>query len=95
MSEHYLTCTGKVHPGTGHERPEVKRHSYTLSLTPALDGVGGPRHAQTALPPGMPRYPLYRRLGGPQGRSGRVRKISPPLGFDPRKAKPVASRYTD
>jgi hypothetical protein len=24
------------------------------------------------------RYPLYRRLGGPQGRSGRVRKISPP-----------------
>jgi len=27
---------------------------------------------------------LYRRLGGPQGRSGQVRKISPPLGFDPR-----------
>ena len=25
-----------------------------------------------ALPPGMTRYPLYRRLGGPQGRSGRV-----------------------
>ena len=24
------------------------------------------------------RYPLYRRLGGPQARSGRVRKISPP-----------------
>jgi hypothetical protein len=23
------------------------------------------------------RYPLYRRLGGPQGRAGRVRKISP------------------
>ena len=41
------------------------------------------------------RYPLYRRLGGPQGRSGRVRKISPPLGFDPRTAQPVASRYTD
>jgi hypothetical protein len=27
------------------------------------------------------RYPLYRRLGGPQGRSGRVRKISPPTGI--------------
>jgi hypothetical protein len=26
--------------------------------------------------------PLYRKLGGPQGRSGRVRKISPPLGSD-------------
>jgi len=28
--------------------------------------------------PGKTRYPLYRRLGGPQGRSGQVRKISPP-----------------
>ena len=27
------------------------------------------------------RYPLYRRLGGPKGRSGRVRKISPPTGI--------------
>ena len=30
------------------------------------------------LPPGKTRYPLYRRLGEPQGRSGRVQKISPP-----------------
>jgi hypothetical protein len=43
----------------------------------------------------MRRYPLYRRLGGPQGWSGRVRKISPPLGFDPRTVQLVASRYTD
>ena len=28
--------------------------------------------------PGKTRYPLYRRLGGSQGRSGRMRKISPP-----------------
>jgi hypothetical protein len=41
------------------------------------------------------RYSLYRRLGGSQGRSGRVRKISPPPGFDPRTVQPVASRYTD
>jgi len=26
-------------------------------------------------------HPLYRRLGGPQGRPGRLRKISPPTGF--------------
>jgi hypothetical protein len=39
--------------------------------------------------------PLYRRLGGPQGRSERVRKISTPLGFDPRTVQPVASRYTN
>ena len=45
--------------------------------------------------PGNTRYQLYRRLGGPQGRSGQVRKISPPPGFDPRTVQPVASRYTD
>jgi hypothetical protein len=41
------------------------------------------------------RYPPYRRLGGPQRRSGRLRKISPPPGFDPRTVQPVASHYTD
>jgi len=57
--------------------------------------VGGQRHAPAALPPGKTRYPLYRRLGGPQGRSGQVRKISPPQGFDPQTVQPVAIRYTD
>ena len=33
------------------------------------------------LSPGKTRYPLYRRLGGPQDRSGQVRKISPPTGI--------------
>jgi hypothetical protein len=47
------------------------------------------------LPPGKSPYPLYRRLDGPQVRSGQVRKISPPPGFDPRTVQPVASRYTD
>ena len=57
--------------------------------------VGGQRHAPAALPPGKTRYPFYRRLGGPQSRSGRVRKISAPPGFDPRTVQSVASRYTD
>jgi len=35
-------------------------------------GVGGERDVPAALPPGVTRYPLYRRLGGSQGRSGRV-----------------------
>ena len=39
------------------------------------------------------RYPLYRRKGGPQGRCGRARKISPPPGFDPRTFQSVASHY--
>ena len=33
-------------------------------------GVGGQRHAPAAFPPRKTRYPLYRRLGGPQGSSG-------------------------
>jgi hypothetical protein len=33
------------------------------------------------LPQGKTRYPLCRRLGGPQGRSGQVRKISSPTGI--------------
>ena len=41
------------------------------------------------------RYPLYRRLGGLQGRFGRVRKISLPPGFDPRTVQPVASWYAE
>jgi hypothetical protein len=41
------------------------------------------------------RYPLYRRMGGPQCRPGRVRKISTPPGFDPRTVQPVARHYTD
>jgi hypothetical protein len=58
-------------------------------------GVGGQLHAPATLPPGMTWYPLYRRLGRPQGRSGRVREISPSPGFDPRTLQPVASRYTE
>jgi hypothetical protein len=55
-------------------------------------GVGGQRHAPAALHPGKTRYPLYRRLGGPQGR---MRKISPPPGIDLRTVQPVVSRCTD
>jgi hypothetical protein len=43
----------------------------------------------------MTRYSLYRRLAGPQRRSGRIRKISSTPGFDLRTVEPLASRYTD
>ena len=87
---------GKVHPRTEYEDPEEGyRYSSTLSLTSALDVVDG-RYTPATLPPKKEtRYPLYRRLGGPQGRSGQVQKISPLPGFDPQTAQPVASRYTD
>jgi len=73
---------GNVRFRTGHEGPEgEKSYNSTLSLTSELDGVGGQHHAPAALPPGKTRHPSYRRLGGPNGRSGRVRKISPSPGL--------------
>ena len=51
-------------------------------MTTALEG--GEESASRPgryLPTGKTRYPLYRRLSGPQVRSGQVRKISPPTGI--------------
>ena len=61
----------------------------------AQRGVGSQRHAPATLPPGKTRYSLYRRLGGPQGGSGLVWKISLPPVIDPRIVQPVVSYYTD
>jgi hypothetical protein len=58
-------------------------------------GEGSVSHPGRSLPPGRTLYPMYRRLGGPQGRSGQVRKISPPLGLNSRTVQPIGSRYTD
>ena len=90
------TCNGKVSLKTDHEVPKgEEKYSSTLSLTSAIDSVGGQHHALSALPPVKTRCPSYGRLGGPQGRSERVRKISPPQGFDPRTVQLIASHYTD
>ena len=43
--------------------------------------VGDQRHAPVGLPSEKTRYPLYRRLSGPQGRFGQVLKISLPTGI--------------
>jgi hypothetical protein len=59
-------------------------------------GVGCRRHATAVLPLGK-KGGTHGAGGwmGVQGQSERERKISPPPGFDPRKAERVASRYTD
>ena len=46
------------------------------------------------LPPGKTRYPLYRGLGGPQGRSGQADNLVPAW-IRSRTVQPVVSRYTD
>jgi hypothetical protein len=40
------------------------------------------------------RYPFYRRLGEPQGRSGRAENLVP-TGIQSRTVQPIVSRYTD
>jgi hypothetical protein len=56
----------KLHPRTGHDGPEgEQRYCSTLSLTLSLDWVDGQRYTTAALTPGMIRYLLRRRLGGP------------------------------
>jgi len=63
---------------TGHASSEGVCSS-TLSLTPALDGVGGQLHNQATLPSGKRTCThFYSKMSGPQGLSGKVRKISPP-----------------
>jgi hypothetical protein len=52
-------------------------------------GLGGQHHASDRFTPGKTRYPLYKRLGGPQGRSGRVRKISPQRDSIPGPSSPL------
>ena len=55
-------------------------------------GEGSASRPIRTLLPWKARYPFYRGLDGPQGRSGQVRKISPLPGFDPRTVQAVASR---
>jgi len=57
--------------------------------------VDGQRHAPVALPLEKTECPLCTEQNGPQDRSGRMRNISPPQGFDPRTVQLIASRYTD
>ena len=68
-------CTGR----TGHRG---RRGIALLFLDHGTRrGEGLASRPGRSLPPGKTRYSLYRRLGGPQGRSGQVRKISTPTGI--------------
>ena len=63
---------------------EVYRYSF-FNLGTRWGGWS--THRPGRFTPGKERgYPLYRRLGESQGRSGREWKISPLLEFDPRTA---------
>ena len=82
-------CTGRT-AHRGSRGIALPFHYHALE-----GGEGSASRPSRSLSPGKTRYQLYRRLGGTQGRSGQVRKITPPPGFNPRTVQPVASRYTD
>ena len=46
------------------------------------------------LPPEKTRYPFYRMLGEPQGRSGQAENLVP-TGIRSRTVQPIVIRYTD
>jgi hypothetical protein len=79
------SCLTTRHEGTWGDR---QYSSYSF-FTSALEGVSGQHHVPAALylRGKDPRYPLYRRLGGPQSWSGHrnYRKNPLPLpGIEPR-----------
>jgi hypothetical protein len=72
------------------------RHGSTLSLTSALEGFVGQRHAPAALPPGK-RHGTYRTgswVGPTAGLDG-CGKSCPTTGIRTRILQSVASRYND
>jgi hypothetical protein len=92
-----VTVKGKGHSRTGHEGLEGSRGIALLFLYLGatrrwvVHATPRPLYPRKNAPP----YLLYRRLRGPHGPSGLVRKISPPQRFDPRTVRPLASRFTD
>ena len=57
-------------------------------------GVGVSPTPRLPIPPGEKRYPFYRRLGGPQGRSGRA-EILVPTGIQSRTVQLIVGPYTN
>ena len=64
-------------------------------MTTALEeGEWSAARPGRTLPPGKTWCPLYRRVGGPQGRYGRKEKLAQP-GFDPLSVQIEVSHYTN
>jgi len=73
----HITVKRAVYSTTGHEDAEgVELYSFCNLDTRwrwVINATPRPHYPEKEI-----RYPMYRRPGRPQGRLGRVRKISPP-----------------
>jgi hypothetical protein len=82
---------GKGRPRTGHEGPEgEERYSSTFSLTSALDGVGGQRHAPATYPRERPGTLFIGGWVGPRASLDRCGKSRPYRNSIPRTVQPIA-----
>ena len=79
-----------------YEGPRESRHLFYsfFNLGSRWGGWSNPRPSRFIYGKET-RNRLYRKLGGFQGLSGGVPKISSRTGFDPRTVQPVTSRYND
>jgi hypothetical protein len=95
ISNFVLVC--RFHPFIGHEGPRESRGISLLYFWPRhKKGVRGQRQAPAApYPRERPGTHCAGGWMGLRGRSGQVRKILSPPGFDPRTVQPLGSRYTD
>jgi len=78
-----IECEGKVkftleQAKKAQRGVEIYLYSF-FNLGARWSGWSTPRPGR--FTPGKDRYPLYRRLGGRQSRSGEMQKISPPTGI--------------
>jgi len=86
IKSHIRTVKGKMIPLQARCGPEGGYSSMTMALEGCEWSAARPGHT---LPPGRTGYPFYRRLGGPQGRSGRAENLVP-TGIRSRTVQPVA-----
>ena len=70
------------------------KFTYSSMTAPLEGGECSAARPGRTLPQGKTRYPLYRRLGGPQGRSGRTENLVP-TGIRSRTVQPIVSCYTN
>ena len=76
-------------------KPEINWNA-TLFLTPALDRGGWSTPRPGRFTPGKDPVPIVQEAGWASGQVWtRAENLAPPLGFDPRTAQAVASRFTD
>jgi hypothetical protein len=90
-----ITDINKPVTGTVVAQRGVEVQLYSSKTSALEGGEWSAARPGRILPPGKTGYPLYRRLGEPQGRSGRARNLDPHRDSIPGRVQPVVSRYTD